>query len=480
MLNIVEEIFRRADDTALALVTGGAELTYGALRGLTEQAAAALPVTAGQRIGLHCPNGVDHIVWSLAVLRRGGVLVPVAPELSPRERDQQVCTTGLDVVLCAEGKDWHRGAPRTEAVRVDGLAPARWLAGFRTGEALDFAEEALAALNPALIRFSSGTTGRRKGVVLSHETLLERVTASNSRLGIGPGDRVVWTLPMAHHFAVSIVLYLLHGATTVLESSHLGADVFRALVTHRGTVLYASPFHHSLLAACPEAAPVPSLRLAVSTAAALPEAVGAQFREKFGLPLRQALGIIECGLPLLNDAWPVEKPGSVGRPQTGYAAEIRDAAGNALPPGQTGELFLRGPGFVSAYLSPWTPREAILEDGWFRTGDQASADAEGAISLVGRSHSVINVGGMKCFPEEVEACLNEHPAVAESRVSAQPHPGFGSVPVAEYVPADAAAPPPKMSELMAHCRTHLSGYKIPVRYTAVPAIPKTPSGKIQR
>jgi long-chain acyl-CoA synthetase len=478
MINIVEEIFARADRSATAIIAGEKSLTFGELESLTEAAANALGKEGAQRIGLHCPNGIAHIVWSLAALKCGGVLVPVAPELSNLERDAQIRTTSLDAVLCADGKEWHRPAPNSRTMEVAGLGSATLLTGFREAQP-EFSEAALAAINPALIRFSSGTTGKRKGVVLSHETLLARVRASNSRLRFGPGDRVIWVLPMAHHFAVSIVLYLLHGATTVIEESHLGEDVFRALETHQGTALYASPFHYAVLAGCEQARPVPSLRLAVSTAAALPVATGQKFSERFGVPLHQAMGIIECGLPLLNDWWPREKPESVGRSQEGYDISIRDEHGAEVPADGVGELLVRGPGLVDAYLSPWMPRAEILEDGWFRTGDQARRDAEGAVFLTGRTHSVINVGGMKCFPEEVEATINEHPAVRESRVVAMAHPAFGSVPVAEIVVNDPATPP-KISELIGWCRARLSSYKLPLKYTFVAALPKTPSGKIQR
>jgi long-chain acyl-CoA synthetase len=342
-----------------------------------------------------------------------------------------------------------------------------------------FDEEALAALNPALIRFSSGTTRQRTGVVLSHETLKARVEAANSGLRIGPGDRVVWILPMAHHFAVSIILYLLHGATTVIEESHLGDDVYRAVAEHAGTVLYASPFHYALLAGCESARPAPSLRLAVSTAAPLPLGTAQAFLERFGLPITQALGIIECGLPIFNGRWAAEKPGSVGLPQPGYEMRLRAENGGDIADGESGELFLRGSGLADAYLVPWTPREQFLRDGWFRTGDLARVDPDGAVFLSGRSHSVINVGGMKCFPEEVEATLNSHPGVIESRVLPREHPALGTIPVAEIVPRDPAAPP-KMGELISFCRARLSSYKIPARFVTVAAIPKTPSGKVQR
>ncbi len=478
MLNIVDEIFARADRRTLAIITGERRLSFGDLERLTAQAAEKLGDAGRQRMGLYCPNGIAHIVWSLAVLKCGGVLVPVAPELSPPERDAELRTTALDAVLCADGKEWHRPPPRTQLLSVAGLAPATLTLGWREGAAA-FDEAALAALNPALIRFSSGTTRARTGIVISHETLLARVQAANAGLRIGPGDRVVWILPMAHHFAVSIILYLLHGATTVLEDSHLGEDVYGALSEHAGTVLYASPFHYALLAACENAAPVPSLRLAVSTAAALPETTATAFLQRFGLPLTQALGIIECGLPIFNDLWPRQKPDSIGRPQPGYEIALRDEHGAAVPEGTVGELFLRGPGICDAYLQPWTLREDLLHEGWFRTGDLARLDADGALFLTGRSHNVINVGGMKCFPEEVEATLNQHPAILESRVSPKDHAAFGMIPIAEIVLRDPAAPF-KTSELMGFCRARLSTYKIPARFVVVPNLPKTPSGKLQR
>lgn len=485
MTHIVDEIFSRCDRGAMALLTDSHAITYGELEGLVEEAAKILRAagagtsgTNGEfRLGLHCPNGIDHIFWSLAILRCGAVLVPVAPELSHAERDEIIRTTGLDGVLCAGGKHWH--AP---AHRICSLAVQDWEASLLTGllaESPPRGQDALISLNPALIRFSSGTTGRSKGVVLSHETLLARVTACNAGLRIGLGDRVVWILPMAHHFAVSIVLYLLHGATTVLASTHAPADIQRALTMHGGTVLYAAPYHHALLASHPATIPCPSLRLAVSTAAPLPKDVAERFHTKLGIPLVQAMGIIEMGLPLINLAYPLEKPGSVGRPQPAFACRVVDEASRDLPNGEPGELLLRGPGGFDAYLSPWMPSHEVLRDGWFPTGDVAQMDSDGDITLVGRIRAVINVGGMKVFPEEVEAVLRRHPGVAEARVFGTPHVTFGAIPVAEIVPLDSNnLPSPKALDRL--CREALAVYKIPRQLVMVAALPKTPSGKIRR
>jgi len=446
-MNIVERIFRNADRQAVALIGEGEEVTYGRLMEMAHAAAQRIGASLAARVGLDCPNGIAHVVLALAIVRAGKCLVPLASELSHRERERVIRETGVGAIVDEKGE-----------IREVTVA-----------DELGFDEQALAALNPAFIRFSSGTTGTSKGIVLSHESLFERVTAANRGLGIGPADRIVWILPMAHHFAVSIMLYLLHGATTIIENSHLAEDVLSVATKHRGTVLYGAPFHHALLAAEGSGRAWPALRLAVSTAATLPLATARAFDERYGLPLTQGLGIIEVGLPLLNLQRAREKPVSVGRPLPDYTAEVRG----------DGELFLRGPGMFDAYLQPWRTRAEVLEDGWFRTGDLARVDDDGDIHLLGRSHSVINVAGLKCFPEEIEAVLCEVPEVRRARVFGKANPRFGAVPVAEIVPRDPANPP-KISALAAYCRANLARYKVPVEFKLVESVPLTPSGKIQR
>lgn len=446
-LNIVETLFAAADRRAVALICDDDEISYGQLIEMAEAAAVPIAAVPAARVALDCPNGVAHVALALAIVRAGKCLVPLAGELAPCERQRVIRETGAGAIVDATG-----------AVREIPISP---------DAAID--EDRLAALNPAFIRFSSGTTGTSKGVVISHERLLERVTAANRGLQIGPRDRIVWILPMAHHFAVSIMLYLLHGATTLIINSHLAEDILGASRRRRGTVLYGAPYHHALLAAEASGLPWPDLRLAVSTAAALPLATALAFDARYGVPLSQGLGVIEVGLPLLNLAAAREKPGSVGRPLPDFQAEVR--AGD--------ELFLRGPGLFDAYLRPWTPADGVLADGWFRTGDLARIDAEGDIHLLGRSHSVINVGGMKCFPEEIELVLLGAPGVKAVRVSGRENARFGAAPVAEIELTDPAHPP-TISALASHCRKALASYKVPIDYRFVEQLPRTASGKIQR
>jgi long-chain acyl-CoA synthetase len=134
---------------------------------------------------------------------------------------------------------------------------------------------------------------------------------------------------------------------------------------------------------------------------------------------------------------------------------------------------------LDAYLHPWRTRAEICDGGWFRTGDLARVDADGDYFLQGRASSVINVAGLKCFPEEVETVLAQCDGVKLVRVSGRPHPKVGAVPLAEIVPADPASPP-KVSVLIAHCRTQLARYKVPVEFRFVESLPLTASGKIKR
>ena len=453
-MNIAEEIFKKANPDAVAIFYDGQETTYaeldkksaaiaGQLRPLIE----SLPCP---RVGLQCPDGVDYIAHALGILRAGGCFVPIAPELSALERERLIEEVHLDVIV----KQTQAGAVLLESPD-HASPPPDWI-------------KPLTEIRPAFIRFTSGTTGSAKGITLSHKTLLDRITAANAGLGITPADRILWVLPMSHHFAVSIMLYLWHGAGIVLPHSNLPGDLLEASKRCGATVLYAAPFHYEMLCGAASGEGI-HWRLAVSTTAPLSTSTAQAFHKKFGLCPAQALGIIEVGLPCLNSPAPEFRPASIGRPQPSFQAKLKDS-----------QLLLRGPGCLDAYLSPWKPRADILDgDGWFATGDIAEIDEQGFITLLGRTSTAISIAGMKFFPDEVEFVLNAHPAVECSRVIARKHPDFGMVPIAEVVAAAGVEPPTRL-DLLKLCRRELSAHKVPVEIHFVEKIPLTPSGKIKR
>lgn len=463
-MNLIAEIARRHPPAAVAIVSGRLSVTYEELFTNARAIAAEIRETARPldripRIGLSCRNGVDYIVLAMGILLADGCLVPLADELTSDERAEIVRVTALDFTL-----EKKTSVTPYAITRIETPEPS-------------FPESAFQALKPAFIRFSSGTTGASKGVVLSHETLLKRITAANQGLQIGPGDRVLWMLPLAHHFAVSIVLYLYAGAVTVLESSPAREDILATANTHQATVMYGAPFHYAMLGGAPGNFRWPSLRLAVSTAAALSEATAAAFRKRFDKPLVQGLGIIEAGLPVLNLHDAADHPTAIGRALPAYEVEILDAHGNPVPSGEPGEFHVRGPGLLDAYLVPWNANP--LHNGYFASGDLVVRSPDGLLTLIGRSKSIINVAGMKVFPEEIEAILNLHPGIQSSRLIGEDNPHTGQIPVAEIIPTDPANPPRPM-DLQRHCRKHLSAYKVPRRFFVVQELPRTSSGKIRR
>jgi len=461
-MNLTEllELSARRWPQKTAFVEDTTEISYATLAekisALAEKIS-ALRLAAGARVGLCFPNSVNYVALTYALWKNNLVVVPVPTECPPEELHEIAATMELSAILSQ--KPLANGEP---------LATEIFVSRFQLATNANNH-----GLNLAFIRFTSGTTNARKGVALAHETIHDRVLAANAAFQISESDTVIWCLPMAHHFLITIVLYLNVGATVVL-ARHVTAKPFLEAVNRwRGTVLYAAPFHFSLLARDNSAAQIESVRLAVSTTCALPPDVATQFHQRFGKTLLPALGIIELGLVALNSADPLARWNSVGKPIADFSVKILSPDEHGV-----GEVAVRGPGICDAYAAPWQPRETILRDGWFVTGDLGRFDADGFLFLLSRKTAVINLAGRKVFPEEIEAVLDKHPSIKESRVFGRVHPHLGEVVEAEIV---LSAPDAGIENLSHFCREHLAAYKIPTRFHTVPALPRTPvTGKLLR
>jgi long-chain acyl-CoA synthetase len=419
----------------------------------------------GDRCGLLARPGRRFIELALGILAADGCLVPIPDDHRAAVFDAFARRARLHRVVSEDAEELeHRAFADVEP--VDGRG-----------------DEDFRALRPAYLRFTSGTTNRRKGVILGHRAIVERLHAANRALRVSPADRILWLLPMAHHFVVSILLYLENGASVLLPSSPFARDILAFARDAAPTLAYASPQHYKLLAKDASDLGLDSLRLAISTAEGLRTETARAFAQRFGQPLVQALGIIEVGLPVINLASAAVKPQSLGRPLPDYEVWLRGDDGRPVvgvgSRERTGEICIRGPGMLDAYLDPWLPRAEVLEPDGFRTGDQGFFDAEGDLQLVGRRANRICMAGMKFFGEEVEAVLDAHPKVRESRVFAVEHAQLGEVPCAEIAPVDAAQPPER-AELASFCRELLPAYKVPREFRIVPSLERTPSGKLQR
>ncbi len=451
-MNVLDAILGWSNTTPdqLAVADGQTVLTFADLAAAIATQQGLLRdggVGPGDRVGVCLTDGCPALVASLATLAAGGVHVPIDHQLTPREQAELIGQSGVNWRLDASGLQ-PTGQPRPEDPLGRGAS--------------------------AFLRFTSGTTGDAKGVLLSHASLLARATAAGGNLGLEPGQRMLWLLPLAYHWAASVIAALVAGTGVVFGNRLRLADTLGIARQHGTTLAYASPWHGQRFAAQAAGALAP-LHTLICTTAALDQQVAEELRRTHGLSVRQALGIIECGLPLVGPGTAAGGPGNVGKPLAGHVCRILnpDADGS-------GELAIAGPGLFDAYLHPWRPASTVLVDGFFATGDRASIVADGQVRLLGRLKDVINVGGVKVFPQDIETVLLAHPQVARCRAWPSPDSRLGEVvavtitPTSEVVDTDLLT-----GALQVWCQERLAHLKQPVIWN-FGELPVTGSGKVRR
>ena len=431
-----------------------------------------LGVSKGQGVGVRARNGRAFVIGALAALGCGAVIMPIHHQIKPAELVDMLARAPLCVIIDDGSNPAQPGKTITlENPGGNGLRFTR----------LDGPQQALAPKikNAAFVRFTSGTTGQSKGVVLTHRDVLERTKAANFGLGLTCDDKILWVLPMAYHFYVSIILYLEVGATVIVNTDYLAESILDMAAKHRATFLYVTPMHVRMLVSerSGRALP-PSLKCVMSVSSRLDPQVARDFHSRYHVPVSQGFGIIEVGLPIMNITEAAEYPEAIGRTVPGFEAMIVDETMRPLPEGETGQLVLRGPGMFSGYLNPPRLREEILRDGWFLTGDLGHRDKGGRFVLDGRTSSVIHIAGHKVFPEEIAGVLDQHPAVLRSRVFSRPHPQFGEAVHAEVQLRNGSSQA-SSEDILAFCRRQLSSHKVPTSLEFVAEISMTTSGKVR-
>ncbi len=443
---------RRPDTTALAW-DGGA-LTFRELErraGGVARALAARGARAGDVIALALPNGWAFVAAFLGVLKVGATVAPLNPLLSPSERQRVM----------------EHLAPRLliESVKEE---TADW--------------PAAAADAPALILYTSGSTGEPKGSVLSHRALrIANESWAEPVMGLGPADVVLAVLPLAHSFGLNGALLapLLAGSSVCLMERFVPEEVLAAIARHRVTVLpaVATMFRRLLDSPALPTADLSSLRLAVSGAAPCPWEIAEEWRRRTGVRLLRGYGMTELFRPISYlEGDPRDFPDAIGRPVPGVEVRLVAEDGSVLGPGDVGELWIKSPAALDGYLGARDATRAVLEDGWFKTGDLATHSPDGFVTIVGRKKDLILRGGYSVVPGEVEAVLLTHPAVAEAAVVGAPHAELGEE-IAAFVtlrPGAAVGP----DDLIAHCRERLAAFKYPRRIRILPDLPKSLTGKI--
>ena len=463
-------------------------VTYGRLRDQVESLAATLAaagVKPGDRVGIALPNGIPASVTFLAA-SVAGTAAPLNPGYKEEEFRFYLDDTNARVLLLPpDGAEEARQAAG-DGVRV--LAVEMDAHGTVT---LSGAGHGRSAHQPniddvALILHTSGSTGRPKRVPLKHANL--SISAQNvaRSYALTPDDVSLCVMPLfhVHGLVASTLATLATGGTVVVPGKFNPLSFWRVVRDHRATWYSAVPTLHQLLLARAEGASGPPpgaehLRFIRSCSAALAPQVMQGLESAFGAPVLEAYGMTEAAHQMASYPLPpgARKPGSVG-PGTNVRISIMDDGGRHLSSGDRGEVVIKGPNVIRGYENNPEANATSFVDGWFRTGDQGFIDADGYLTLVGRLKELINRGGEKVAPQEIDQVLLAHPAVAEAVCFGVPHPTWGEEVAAVVVlRPDVQA---SEAELLAHCKEQLAEYKRPKQVHLSTTIPRTATGKIQR
>ncbi|MFF9456867.1 long-chain-fatty-acid--CoA ligase [Streptomyces flaveolus] len=483
---ILAENARRRPDKE-ALVEGDLRLTFAEVWQRARAQAGALVelgVRPGDRVALMAPNTADFPQAYYAIAAAGAVVVPVHLLLSPAEVGHVLTDSGAGLLLVHPAQaETGAAAAREAGVRVVVLgdelgklaADAEPLPSYVTRDADD----------PAVVFYTSGTTGVPKGAVLSHFNLVMNATVNAFDANdIRPDDIALGALPLFHAFGQTVSLNSTWraGATLVLLPRFDAARAIELMVREKVNTFHGVPtMFVALAAAAAEAGVLPELRVCISGGASLPVAVLERFEEAFGAKIYEGYGLSETS-PAAAVNQPVfgAKPGTIGHPLWGVDVEIARAGTEdrveLLPPGELGEVVVRGHNVFSGYLGrPEATAEALV-DGWFRTGDLGTKDDEGFLRIVDRKKDVVIRGGYNVYPREVEEVLMRHPGIAQVAVIGLPDELHGEEVCAVVVPAPGAAP--DGAEVTEWSKQHLGKYKYPRRVEFTDALPLGPSMKV--
>jgi len=486
-----------ATDERVAIVDADGEHTYAELDAAADGAAHALLEAAGgaddlagARVAVHVPSGFEYVTSLLAVWRAGGIAVPLCLSHPEPELAYVLEDTGARLVV-AGGEDETQLA-RLAAECGSAFRPVHALTSFSGRTHVHTEESAslpvVAPPRPALILYTSGTTGRPKGVVLRHENLNASIDALVRAWGWTADDRIVHVLPLHHtHGIVNALLCALRvGAAVDMLPGFDATAVWDRLSNGRSTLFMAVPTIYTRLIRDWEAAEeserkrraaaARELRLMVSGSAALPVPVFERWREITGHTLLERYGMTEIGMALSNPLHGDRRPGYVGQPLPDVVVRLLDEDGADVAAGQPGEIHVRGPSVFHEYWERPAETAAAFRDGWFRTGDVAVLE-DGAYRILGRrSVDIIKTGGYKVSALEIENVLAGHPEIEECAVVGVEDPDWGEAVCAALVGSRELG----REELRAWARTRLAPYKLPTRVRCVGELPKNAMGKVTK
>ncbi len=445
------ESWVQPDKVALSF---GIDVRYGELRfRIAEREAqlAARGVAPGHVVAIQLPRSLELLETFLAVLKMGAVALPMNTAYTASETRFIIRDSGAVLHLC-DGASQPLPTPKTLPSDV------------------------------AVLCYTSGTTGRPKGAMLTHDNLAACIGGLHQAWQWSPQDVLVHALPLYHVHGLFVAQLgaLWAGATTYLMRRFDAASTLRAMVDRRATIFMGVPTFYRRFLKLPESAvdlDLSAMRLFTSGSAPLPAEVHQAFRDRFGHRILERYGMTEVGIVLSNPVNGERRPGAVGFPLPGVLARVVDAeTDDVLPPDGIGEIQIGGPSVFAGYLGlPDKTDQALTTDRWMRTGDLGLVDDDGYFHVVGRAKDLVISGGLNIYPREIETVLLQHPAVDEAAVVGIADPDWGEIVVALLV-GDAT----QADALQSWTRQRLAGYKCPKQIRWAEALPRNAMAKVQK
>ncbi|HDM37808.1 MAG TPA: long-chain fatty acid--CoA ligase [Candidatus Omnitrophica bacterium] len=448
-----------------------------------------LGVKKGMRVGLLLPNSISFVVAYLGIVKCGAIVVPLNTLFKAEELKYILEDSGASFLITSS---YFLPVIEKIVFKINSLNNIVMIGEVKEGfisfaELLNKGEDISPSVvindteDIAAILYTSGTTGKPKGAMLTHSNLLSNVSSIYEALKCNDKDRFLCVLPLFHSFAATVCMLesLYAGGSMVIMSRFNPEEVLRTIANKKVTIFAGVPSMYAVWASMPKLSlDFSSWRLCISGGAALPQEVMRRFEEKYPVLIYEGDGPTECSpATSFNPIDGKRKPGSIGLPIPKVQMKIVDDNDNDLGPHQTGEIVVKGPNVMKGYWNLPEETHQALKGGWFHTGDIGEVDEEGYFYITDRKKDMIIVGGMNVYPREVEEVLYRHPKVKEAAVIGIKDELRGEIPKAFVVLKDSEE---KITEreIINFCRERLAKFKVPRVVEFKESLPKTATGKI--
>ncbi|MCD8511054.1 MAG: o-succinylbenzoate--CoA ligase [Bacillus sp. (in: Bacteria)] len=487
MQSIYYWIKKRAEITPSrkALIGNREKLTYAEMNKRTQQYALNLQanysIKKGDRIGILSTNNVEFVILLFAIAKLNAIAVPLNVRLSVDELSYQINDSGLETLVVVEDL-WTVGEKLNSRTNISHLLTFTDLAADqpKTSTIQEYKADPQA---PYIICYTSGTTGKPKGAVLTQENMYWNALNNITAIDITSEDKTLVLLPIFHIGGIGLFTFpvLLAGGTAVIPDRFDPEQSLHLIEKHNITLVMGVPTIHDAIRKAPnfKTTNLTSIRWFYSGGAPCPEELIRFYLDR-GVPFGQGFGMTETSptvFMLVKEDYQ-RKIGSIGKPAMFNDIRVVDHHGKDVPTGEVGELLIKGPNVFKEYWNLPEVTANALKDGWFATGDLVSQDEEGFVYIAGRKKEMLISGGENIYPLEIEKVLYELPDVEEAAVIGAPHEKWGEVPIAVIAPKTIGAITEK--DVKRHCQQRLARYKVPAKFIFVESLPKNATGKIDK